>query len=101
MLTADRSRNVHIKEHRVVRNRAAAYNSRKPTMSFSLRVCACCALIIASQIVFASDWRAPEAQLSEKIAAVTGPGVIALDVVNRSSISSADTEQIRRELTSL
>jgi hypothetical protein len=71
-------------------------------MSFSLRVCgACCALIIAAQITFASDWRAPEAQLSEKIAAITGPGVIALDVVNRSSISSADAEQIRRELTSL
>jgi len=93
---------VYIKEHRVVCSSVAAYNSRKPTMSFSLRVCgACCALIIASQIAFASDWRVPEAQLTEKIAAVTGPGVIALDVVNRSSVSSADAEQIRRELTSL
>jgi hypothetical protein len=93
---------VYIRERRMPRSQVAAYNSRKPTMSFSLRVCgACFALIIASQIVFASDWRAPEAQLSEKIAAVTGPGVIALDVVNRSSISSADAEQVRRELTSL
>jgi hypothetical protein len=71
-------------------------------MSFSMRVCgACCALIIVSQMAYAADWRAPEAQLAEKIAAVTGPGVIALDVVNRSSISSADVEQIRRELTLL
>jgi hypothetical protein len=79
-----------------------AYNSRKPTMSFSLRVCgACCTLIIVSQIAFGSDWRAPEAQIAEKIGAITGPGVIALEVINRSSINSAEAEQIRRELTSL
>jgi len=83
-------------------NRVPAYNSRKRKMSFSTRVYgACCALIIVSQVAYASDWRAPEAQLAEKIAAVTGPEVIALDVVNRSSITSADAEQIRRELTSL
>jgi hypothetical protein len=71
-------------------------------MSFTLRACGvCCALIIVSQIAYASDWRAPETQLAEKIAAVTGPGVIAFDIANRSSIPSADVEQIRRELTSL
>ncbi len=94
--------NVHIKEHQVVPGRVAAYNSRKRTMSFSSRVCgACCALIVISQIANAADWRAPETQLADKIAAISGPGVIALDVVNRSSISSAEAEQIRRELTSL
>jgi hypothetical protein len=49
---------------------------------------------------FASDWRKPAAQLAAKISAVTGPGVIALDVTNRSSIPAADVEQIRRALTS-
>ena len=93
---------MHIKEQGAQCSRVAAYNSRKRKMSFSTRVCgACCALIIVSQIAYASDWRAPEAQLAEKIAAVTGPGVIALEVLNRSSITSADAEQVRRELTSL
>lgn len=93
---------MHIKEHRPRGSRVSAYNSRKRKMSFSTRVCgACCALILASQFAVASDWRTPEAQLAEKIAAVTGPGVIALDVINRSSIAAADVEQIRRELTSL
>ena len=52
-------------------------------------------------VVFAADWRTAESQLATKIVATTGPGVIALEVTNRSSISSADVEQIRRELTSL
>jgi len=49
---------------------------------------------------FAAEWRQPVSELTEKIAAITGPGVVALELVNRSSISSADAEEIRRELTS-
>src|SRR4029077_1389204 len=41
----------------------------------------------------------PISQLTGKITAATGPGVVALEINNRSSISSADTEEIRRELT--
>jgi hypothetical protein len=51
-------------------------------------------------IVLASDWRAPEEQLARKLAAATGPGAVALDVLNRSSLSRADLEQIRRGLLS-
>src|SRR5258708_39106358 len=79
----------------------AVYNLRKPEMLVpSSRVrWALCVLLLLSQIAHASDWHQPEAQLSEKIAAVTGPGVIALEVSNRSSISASDVEIIRRELT--
>lgn len=54
-----------------------------------------------SMQAFASDWRTPESQLAAKIAGITGPGVVALEVTNRSSVGSADVEQIRRELISL
>jgi hypothetical protein len=56
--------------------------------------------LLFSQLSFATDWQAPIAQLSAKIIAATGPGVVALEINNRSSISSADAEEIRRELVS-
>src|SRR5437868_11743667 len=72
-------------------------------LSSSRVLWACCLLIlwITSQAAAGSDWRRPEAQIAQKIAAATGPGVIALDVTNRSSISSPDVEEIRRALTTL
>ena len=79
------------------------YNARNPEMFPSSRVLwASCLLFlwITSQSAFASDWQRPESQLAQKIAAVTGPGVIALNVTNRSSISLPDVEKIRRGLTS-
>ena len=42
--------------------------------------------------------RRTEAQLAEKIAAITGAGVVALDISNRSSVSPSDVEEIRRGL---
>jgi hypothetical protein len=73
------------------------YNSRNPEMFPScLRWLAC--LLLLLRCAFASDWRIPEAQLAEKIAAITGPGVIALNLDNRSSISSADIDSIRHRL---
>lgn len=78
----------------------AVYNSGNSQMLPS-RVRWCwCAVLLLSQVGFAGDWRAPEAQLAEKIAAITGPGVIALEITNRSSISSAEVEAIRRSLIS-
>src|SRR5215831_7576564 len=79
----------------------AGYNSRILQMLPSS--CArwlCCAFLLLSQLAFGADWRKPAAQLAEKISAVTGPGVIALEITNRSSISSADVEQIRHLLVS-
>jgi hypothetical protein len=50
--------------------------------------------------IFASDWRPPEEQLARKIAAATGPGAVALEVANKSSLSHNEAEEIRRGLTS-
>src|SRR5207244_3782192 len=60
---------------------------------------ALCLCIFFSQLSFATDWHDPVSQLSAKITAATGPGVVALEMNNRSSISSADVDEIRRELS--
>ena len=80
----------------------AAYNSLNrimPSSSRALGVSLLLFLFIPGG--FAADWHQPESELANKISAVTGPGVIALEVTNLSSISSADSEQIRRDLVSL
>src|SRR6266567_7055023 len=80
------------------------YNSRNSEMLSCSRVLrAGCLLFlwISSQAAAAADWQRTEAQLAQKVAAVTGPGVIALNLTNQSSISSADVEEIRRALTNL
>jgi hypothetical protein len=79
----------------------AVYNARNPEMfcSSSRVRWAWCLLLLFSQVVRAADWRLPEAQLAEKVTAITGPGVVALEVMNRSSISPSEAEQIRRGLT--
>jgi hypothetical protein len=80
------------------------YNARNPEMLSSSRLLwpGCLLFLwILSQAAAASDWQRPEAQLAQKIAAATGPGVIALNVTNRSSIGSPDVEQIRRGLATM
>ena len=72
------------------------YNSRNSLM----RTVCFCLLTLISLPSFAADWRQPESQLAQKIAAVTGPCVIALDLINRSSISAPEAEQIHRGLVS-
>lgn len=83
----------------------AVYNARILHMVASsslLRRAACCSALIVMcvGISMASDWRTPEEQLARKIAAATGPGAVALDVANKSSLSRADAEEIRRGITS-
>ena len=82
--------------------RTPVYNSPNlEMMSSSLHLrWAWCLCVLFSQLSFATDWQAPTSQLSAKIISATGPGVIALEINNRSSISSADAEEIRRELVS-
>jgi hypothetical protein len=81
---------------------SAVYNAPNHLMSRFSRVrWSLCILIALSQAMFASDWRDPESQLAGKIAAVTGPGVVALEINNRSSIPPAEVESIRRGLTAL
>jgi hypothetical protein len=76
------------------------YNSRILPMLPSRARWFGCALLLIGQLCFASDWRTPATQLAGKISAITGPGVIALEINNRSSISAADVEQIRGLLIS-
>jgi len=65
-----------------------------------MREICCCLVVLLSLPAVATDFHQPESQLAQKIAAMTGPGVIALDLANRSSISSPDAEQVRRGLVS-
>jgi len=80
----------------------AVYNARIPCMrassSWLLGVACFLVLLLHAPMIRASDWRAAENQLARKIAAATGPGAVALDVVNRSSLSRTDVEEIRRGL---
>ena len=81
----------------------AVYNARIPHMRvLSTRFrCAACFLVMMlmhAAMILASDWRAAEEQLARKVAAATGPGAVALEVVNRSSLSRPAVEEIRRAL---
>jgi hypothetical protein len=55
-------------------------------------------MLMPAPLIMANDWRAPAEQLAQKIAAATGPGAVALDLVNRSSVDRAEVEAIRRGL---
>ena len=46
----------------------------------------------------ATDWSSAEQQLALKIAAVTGPGTVALSIDNRSSLGSRDSEIVQNGL---
>jgi hypothetical protein len=74
--------------------RRGIYNSRNPIM-FLLRLCLAALMSVHA---LGTDWREPQSQLAQKIAAITGPGVIALEVTNRSGIAAPEAEQIRRAL---
>jgi len=81
----------------------AVYNSRIPHMRVSSSRFKPAAylfvlILMLAPIIIASDWRAPEAQLARQIVAATGPGTVALDVVNRSSLSRPEVDVIRRGL---
>jgi hypothetical protein len=56
--------------------------------------------LLRGPMAMAADWAAPEAQLAGKIVAATGPGAVALDIANHSSISRADVAEISRGLRS-
>jgi hypothetical protein len=67
--------------------------SRCPRAAFSLLL-----LLLCVRATGATDFRAPEQQLAEKIAAVTGPGAVSLQVINRSSLSREESDGFRRGL---
>ena len=47
---------------------------------------------------FGADWNTPARQLAQQIASSTGPGAVALDVANRSSLSKADADLVAAAL---
>jgi hypothetical protein len=77
------------------------YNARNLEMHPCLRArWVCLPLLCFLAIANASDWHPLESQLAQKIAAVSGPGVISLNISNQSSIRAPETEEIRRALVS-
>lgn len=57
-------------------------------------------LIALGVTAVAMDWSQPEQQLARKIVAVTGPGAVALNVENRSSLAKREQEIIQNGLRS-
>lgn len=84
-------------------NNTPVYNSRILKMpstlvrTLGLAACSLCMMLYAPKS-FSTDWSGPEQQLAGKIAAAIGPGAFAINVVNRSSLSHSDLEQIHRGL---
>ncbi len=78
------------------------YNAHKPQMSnrFGARtVCwSLTFLLFLVPSVSASPWMAAERELTQKIAAITGPGTISLRLENRSSLAAGDLNTIGSEL---
>ena len=81
----------------------AAYNSRIPFMLAPLSSRSAGSALLALAVLlavpaFAQNWAGAEEQLAGKIVSSTGPETMALEVLNRSSLSSATTDDIRRNL---
>ena len=81
----------------------AVYNARNQDMltlpsRFCRAVCFLALTLMYVPLILAGDWHGSEEQLARKIAGATGPGAIALEVVNRSSLARPDLEVIRRGL---
>jgi hypothetical protein len=81
----------------------AAYNSRIPYMLMPLRsrLVGCIFFVVALLLVVpaqAQNWAGIEEQLAGKIVSATGTKTLALEVLNRSSLSAATADDIRRNL---
>lgn len=65
------------------------------------RCVAACLFVLFSALSAGAvmDWSPSAEQLARKIVAVTGPGAVALEVSNRSSLSQSDLQTIRGQLT--
>ncbi len=90
--------------------RGAVYNSAIPRVNLNtvnrasrlaLNPCLAQLMLIAFALAIAaqaSDWNAPEQDLARKIAAVTGPGVVAVTIENRSSLGRRENEIVQNGL---
>ena len=86
------------------RFQTARYNPSTQTMSFSMKaagrvvVLAACFLFYVATAQAASEWATPVSDLARKISDATGPGAVALEVTNRSSLSNAKVVSIKNML---
>jgi hypothetical protein len=64
----------------------------------ALRFAAFLSTLVISLTALAADWSVPEQQLARKIAAVTGPGTVALTIESHSSLSRRDSEVVQNGL---
>lgn len=80
------------------------YNARILSMRISVaasRAAGCVAFVLLfATVVLGSDWQAPSSQLAQRVAAITGPGMVAVTIVNRSSLTASDAEDVRRKILS-
>lgn len=83
----------------------AVYNSPIAEMSIPSPVCSsrAASLLIVLCLWWTSashsaDWTPPVQELARKIATATGPGAVALNLVNRSSLTAGDVDEINRDL---
>jgi hypothetical protein len=82
--------------------RTNSYNSRisqmKSLVSRILRA-ACSLLILAGMgSAAAATWSGAVQQLARKVAAVTGPGAVTVELTNRSSLKKNEAEDVRRQM---
>jgi len=68
--------------------------------AYGLRLALLLAMLLLAMDASAADWSAAEQQLAKKIAAVTGPGTMAMTVQNRSSLGRRDTDIVQNGLRS-
>jgi hypothetical protein len=83
--------------------RTASYNSPVPQMLTARLLFWRClgsllTVAILASLATAAEWNESARQLAQKIAASTGPGAVALDVVNRSSLAKPDVDAIHASL---
>src|SRR6516164_6860306 len=78
------------------------YNAPNPLMAISIEFSRAARwpllVFLLTGMAAADNWQAPASQLAQNIAAITGPGTVGVTVVNRSSLTAADGEEIRNRL---
>jgi hypothetical protein len=83
--------------------RNSVYNPPKQVMRVSVGVKRATCLLwlfLHAGVAFAADWQVPAGQLAQRIAGITGPGAVAVTVVNHSSLTTAEADDVRRKLLS-
>lgn len=77
--------------------RGSVYNSRIPSPSY-LRTFLTFFVLCSALPVHTQDLASLEDKFAEKIISVTGPGALAVEVVNRSSLSTSEVQSVQQGL---